>query len=258
MDSPDKTPEGEPTTRFLVRLFYRTGAFHRPDEFSTLSHLPEHLQLYTTETSTLLELTHLLAAAVPQSLPSPAIGTRVAFRHVYQDTRLPPSYNASSHTPPPPRFISKDIGSLVIGEHGPGVEDDPDLPVHERTASAENKTLGDVKFVGGDYLNCAILPPVPETGAVASLSSIKVDAGTGRRVVGAGAPLPPPGRRENGAYAEPRGRRDERGGRDWDRNRGPDRDRGFGAVPNGEWRRGERLPEAAPRGGGRRGGGGRW
>lgn len=157
MDSPDKTPEGEPTTRFLVRLFYRTGAFHRPDEFSTLSHLPEHLQLYTTETSTLLELTHLLAAAVPQSLPSPAIGTRVAFRHVYQDTRLPPSYNASSHTPPPPRFISKDIGSLVIGEHGPGVEDDPDLPVHERTASAENKTLGDVKFVGGDYLNCAIL-----------------------------------------------------------------------------------------------------
>lgn len=29
MDSPDKASEEEPTTPFLLRLFYRTGAFHR-------------------------------------------------------------------------------------------------------------------------------------------------------------------------------------------------------------------------------------
>lgn len=230
----------------------------RPDEFSSLTQLPEHLQIHTSEDCTLLELTHHLAASLPHSLPSPTIGTRLAFRHLYQDTRVPPAHNTSSHTPPPPRFISKDIGSLVIGEHGPGVEDDPDLPVHETTASAGNKTLADVKFVVGDYLSCAILPPVPETGAVASLSSIKVDAGSGRRVIGGAAPLPPPVRRDTGVYADSRGRgRGGRGGREWERDRGPDRDRGFGAVPNGEWRRGERLPDAAPRGGGRRGNG-RW
>ncbi|KAJ9136720.1 hypothetical protein NKR23_g9680, partial [Pleurostoma richardsiae] len=127
MDSPiDRTS----TTPFLLRLFYRTGAFHRPDEFSS-SHLPPSIDLYAWPTCTLTELSHQLAASTPSLLPSPAIGTRLAFRLIYADARAPaPAAHSRNQQQQhhPARFVVKDLGSVVIGGGGPGADEAAPLP----------------------------------------------------------------------------------------------------------------------------------
>ncbi|EKG12641.1 Sin3 associated polypeptide p18 [Macrophomina phaseolina MS6] len=110
------------TTPFLLKLFYRSNAFHRLDEFSPHSSgpAPPHLQIYTWPTCSLRELTHLLVSALPSLLPDPAIGTRLAFRLIFPDTRGA----ASGRDSGPGRYLSKELGSVVIGGGGPGVDDE--------------------------------------------------------------------------------------------------------------------------------------
>lgn len=81
------------------------------------------------------------------------------------------------------------------------------------------RTLADAKFVIGDYIDCAIFPPLSDGSAVP-----RQGAGPRGGMNGYG--------RGRGGYGLGRG----------------------GTVPIGEWRRGERLPEGG--GGGPRGGGG--
>ncbi|KAH8909977.1 hypothetical protein BR93DRAFT_976170 [Coniochaeta sp. PMI_546] len=267
MDSPHST-DRDSTTPFLLKLFYRTGTFHRPDEFASTASLPPHLPIHTYMTTTLLELAHHIASLQPSALPSPAIGTRLSFRLIYPDTtytsRLPPDQS------PPPRYLAKDLGSLVLGEGGPGIDfDDPEDVTAGNTlvpeVSAAGKTLTDAKFVVGDYLSVAVLPPDGSTGAVVPASGIETTGrAAGRGSASAiGGVVPPPPRRDNGFPVGPsRGGRGGRGGRfgrereqrEWE-GRGRDRDQGGHGFPEGEWRRGERLPDAGLRGGRR---GSRW
>ena len=86
------------------------------------------------------------------------------------------------------------------------------------------RTLADVGFVVGDYVDCAIFPPLSD-GSVVPLRS----TGPGGRPNGFG--------RGRGGYAG--------GGR------------GGGSLPNGDWRKGERLPDAGGYRGGSGGGFGR-
>ena len=83
------------------------------------------------------------------------------------------------------------------------------------------KTLADGKFVIGDYIDCAIFPPLSDGSVVPRASTM------GR----------------GGGYVNGRGR----GAGGYGIGRGA-------PVPVGEWRRGERLPDG---GSGYRGGGGR-
>ncbi|KAH6661392.1 Sin3 associated polypeptide p18-domain-containing protein [Truncatella angustata] len=243
-----------------IRLFYRTGAFHRydehadyalvlparqltmarrPDEFSSFQ-LPPHLTVHTWPSCTLTELSHHLAFTAPAILPDPAIGTRLSFRLIFPDTRSTAS--SSSTLSQPPKYMVKDLGSIVIGHGGSGPASglDPAPSSAAKSVAAPDhggdgaKTLAEARFVVGDHVSVAILPPL-EDGSVAPASAARMGRGAGAGEAGAVVGRAPGlgGRdRENGFG----GRRGGRGGR-------PEQF-GRGNVPVGEWRRGEALPEA--------------
>lgn len=220
----------------------------RLDEFDpTLSRLPQHLQIYTWQSCSLRELCKLLITALPAQLPQPYAGARIAFRLVYPDLQ------SASRSGGQGRYISRDVGSVIVGARTRN--DDVDMDDEDSSTVEEafrqldgdpDKTLGDAKFMVGDYVACAILPPLPDGGVPAAPPPL---SGPGR-----GGPPPYGGRggRENGFG----GRGDfgyGRGGRGGARF---DDRRLSGGVPSGEWRRGEAPPErepGVPRGG--RGGG---
>ncbi|KAF1995725.1 hypothetical protein P154DRAFT_623804 [Amniculicola lignicola CBS 123094] len=296
------------TTPFLLRLFYKQGAFHRLEEFTPHGRLPQHLQIYTWPTCTLSELSHLLLTALPSLLPPQYAGTRIAFRIVHPDMSV--RGNA------PGRYIGRDLGSVVVGastspEDAVHKEKDHDGDVDMTDGTTNNgtensgekkdeaislselkealkdlsgepqKALSMARFVIGDYICCAVLPPLAD-GSVAAAPP-PIPSGPSAR--------PPPrdgfgGARGGGPRGGSNGYRGDgyrggvgggdgqRGGRpgagigydDWRRE-------GGGGVPSGEWRRGEAPPEGywrggstdgrlgPPGGGGGRGGGrgrGRW
>ncbi|KAK4163451.1 Sin3 associated polypeptide p18, partial [Cladorrhinum sp. PSN259] len=149
------------TPPFLVKVFYRTQAFHRPEEFMEGERLPPCLDIHTWRDCTLKELTELIADSTPKVLPEPPIGTRLAFRLIYRE----------SHGQQ--KFATKDIGTLVIGEGRPGAN--PGAPPN----SDRLKTLAEVRFITGDYISCAILPPNEYTGEVMPASAAKEGRGSG-------------------------------------------------------------------------------
>lgn len=242
------------TTPFLLRLFFKQGSFHRQvtanrratvtltgprlDEFDpTLPRLPTNVQIYTWQSCTLRELCQLLLSAVPSMLPQPYAGARIAFRLVYPDIQ------GSNRPGAPGRYISRDIGSVIVG--APSRHDDVDMEGSDGGSVAEalrqldgdpDRSLADVKFLIGDYIACAILPPLPDGGVPAAPPPL---SGPGRG--------PPPG-----SYGG-RGRENGFGGRgDWGGGYGrggrgggrfDDRRMSGGGVPSGEWRRGEAPPE---------------
>ncbi|KAE8451303.1 hypothetical protein EG329_004468 [Mollisiaceae sp. DMI_Dod_QoI] len=247
MASPPAKIDRQTTTPFYLKLFYRNNTFHRVEEFTTPSDLPPHLQIYTWPSCTLRELSHLLTSALPSILPDPAIGTRLSFRLIFPDARNsgPPSG--------PGRYMMKDLGSIVIGDGGPGILPDEEEAAIVRGGQMEGplggepeKTLQDARFVIGDYVSVTITPAM-ENGGVAPPPS-----GPSRGGFGAGRGMGDLGGRggsnprENGYGGGYRGRGGSRGGGNF----------GQGFVPAGEWRRGERVPDGPAGGRGRGFGGG--
>ncbi|KAL8901186.1 MAG: hypothetical protein Q9207_005332, partial [Kuettlingeria erythrocarpa] len=202
--------------------------------------------IYTWPTCTLRELSHLLTSSLPSLVPSPAIGTRLAYRLIFPDTRPPPP-----HLPPnsPPRYIAKDIGTVVIGGDGPGI-----LPTEEEKEvlgegaglmkgelqGEPEKTLRDVRFVVGDWVDCAVIEGRGD-GGVAPLPRRGDFMGAGGGPRGGYG-----GGRENG-FGGGRGRGGGRGGFVGG-GAGAGRLGGEG-LPSGEWRRGEALPDGRGYGG---------
>ncbi|KAI1384693.1 Sin3 associated polypeptide p18-domain-containing protein [Hypoxylon trugodes] len=244
------------TPPFMLRLFYRTGAFHRPDEFTT-SPLPPHITIHTWPDCTLTELTYIIAAARPGLLPDPAIGTRLVFRLIFPDTRGSNAVAAGHHSASA-KYTVKDLGSVVIGggsggngNRGRGLDpEDPEAEGGEDpdAAGVDNdgdKTLGESRFVVGDYISCAVLHPLPD-GSVAPASSARTGPSTNPREPRYSAGRPPSGsfgsREHENGHVRP--------GRSRNSGRGFD---GFGNIPMGEWRRGERLPDPPAMGRGRGG-----
>jgi histone deacetylase complex subunit SAP18 len=147
----------------------------------------------------------------------------------------------------------KDLGSIVIGDGGPGIlpdEEESEIVAGGLVAGAlggePEKTLQDARFQIGDYVSCAVLPP-SENGSVAPPPGGPPTRGFGGdRRGGLGGDFGSRGGfggpRENGFGF--RGRGGPRGGGNF----------GQGMVPAGEWRRGERVPEGPSGGGGFRGG----
>jgi histone deacetylase complex subunit SAP18 len=208
-------------------LCFEANISFSADEFSSPT-LPPHVLVYTGLDCTLNELALELAALQPEALPTPAIGTRLVFQLVCPDLR-----NVSHGSYSFPKFSVKNFGTFVIGAGGPGAEfgDDVggDTMIGARDDSA--KTLNDVRFVVGDYISCAVLPPLAD-GSVAPASNARREpASTFRDIRGSG--------RSSHPGREMADRFSDRGGRGgWRDGAGTG-----GGIPTGEWRRGEMLPE---------------
>ncbi|GES62186.1 Sin3-associated polypeptide Sap18 [Aspergillus terreus] len=258
-----KPIDRQATTPFHLKLFYRLHNFHHLSDFAIPSSpstsggpvsgpnairtqapstptaaLPaQHLQIYTWQSCTLRELSQLLTSALPSLLPDPAVGTRLCFRLIYPDTKAAATLGPDATGRG--RYLSKDMGSVVVGpREGSDAVDAADEgagrgPLRMQGGDAD-KTLQDVRFVIGDYIDCAILPPL-EDGSVAppltvGRGAISASVGGGMRAF-----------RDAGFGGRSRG---GRGGG------GPGGDRG---IPPGDWRRGERVPEGGTGSRGRRG-----
>jgi histone deacetylase complex subunit SAP18 len=147
---------------------------------------------------------------------------------------------------------------VVLGRGGPGAGPEEGVPDEPDDGAA--MTLADARFITGDLISCAILPPDELTGDVMPASSARTGRGVGvgeARVL-AGGSLPPPKRhsRDFGPPGGFRGRGSRGGGGGWGYGGGRNRDwdqsfgrggGGGGSVPEGEWRRGDKLPDDVPK-----------
>lgn len=219
-----------------ILLCLLTRTFASPEEFASRSP-PTYISVYTWPDCSLNELALELAASEPSVLPTPAIGTRLAFQLVCPDLRGTGA-SGNGH----PRYAVKDLGSLVIGAGRPGSETTDDVEAGGNPGRSEEgkRTLGSAKFLVGDYVSCAVLPPLAD-GSVAPASAM-------RREREPREPAPPSFRDGR------RGRRGGFPGRDGEFSRGGgrggrDERRGGGGdgFPMGDWRRGERLPDGPAR-----------
>ncbi|GAM90725.1 hypothetical protein ANO11243_087700 [Dothideomycetidae sp. 11243] len=231
------------STPFFLRVFYRENTFHSPAEFVTVppsaSLSDSSLQLYTWPDTTLSELTSLITNALPDILPSPSAGTRIGYRLVFPDTRSVTGPGADEDQG---RWLSKPLGSVVIGEESEDTQhdrrDEETTNGIKRAFSGDaRKTLAEARFVIGDYISCAIIPPLGD-GSVAPLPASERSGG-------------PSGRGGRGGYTGENGSRGGGGGYAG-RSRGGGgggyaSDRGFGAssIPAGDWRRGDDPPAAS-------------
>ena len=141
------------------------------------------MAIHTWKNCTLEELSHYLVEASPRILPDPAIGTRLAFRLIYADTR--------ARMDLPPRYVAKDLGSVVLGGGGPGAGPDEGVAAAGGDGDGDGsgggggggddgaKTLAEARFVTGDFISCAILPPNELTGDVAPASDARMGRGAG-------------------------------------------------------------------------------
>ncbi|KAK2762326.1 hypothetical protein FQN54_001336 [Arachnomyces sp. PD_36] len=237
------TIDRQTTTPFHLKLFYRQHSFHHLSDFPIPSStdssgssvaaplpLPPHLQIYTWQSCTLRELAQLLTSCLPTLLPDPSVGTRLSFRLVYPDTKSPPG-GPGALGDTRGKYLGKDMGSVVIGANN---EHNGDSAGKTKLQGADaDKTLQDARFVIGDYVDCAILPPLSDGSVAPPIVTRQTAAnstlGGGMRAFG-GPPI-----RENG-YGRPRG------GGGMGRGSGFYGGGGGPGVPNGEWRRGERIP----------------
>lgn len=210
------------TTPFLLHFCYRSNAFHNLADFpvATPSNpkpaLPAHLQIYTWMSCTLRELAQLLTAALPGVVPEPAIGTRLVFRMIYPDMSRR-AMNGRLGDEGQGRYMSREIGSVVISAPSETNDLKDTAEDWELDGEDSDRTLEDVRFVIGDYIDCAIFPPLSDGSVV---------------------PRAP----ARGGFVSGRGRVPHSSGR------GPG-----ASIPSGEWRRGERLPDSGIRGRGRGG-----
>lgn len=245
------------TTPFHLKLFYRVNNFHHLSDYNitapprrggpgsgpnsiraaspppAATTLPAYLEIYTWQSCTLRELSQLLTGALPSLLPDPPVGTRLCFRLIYPDARGAAMMGPDTRA----RYLSKDLGSVVVGPRDSPYRGEEDADEHAEArprpgplpfqGSEADKALQDARFIVGDYVECAILPPL-EDGSVAPAlrSSGPPPSGGGMRAF-----------RENGSGRPGRG-----GPRGGDRGGPP-------ALPAGDWKRGERLPEGGGRGG---------
>ncbi|QSL65213.1 hypothetical protein MERGE_002520 [Pneumocystis wakefieldiae] len=120
---PSKPIDRQKTTPFLLRIFFKIGGFHSIEEFQPESQpVADEVQIYTWKDASLYELAQLLSKAIPNNN-----STRFSFRLIYND-----NYKE--------KYQTKDIGHVLLFSRG----------------LEANKTLDDVRFVIGDWIDVAI------------------------------------------------------------------------------------------------------
>ena len=206
------------------------------------------------------------------------MGTRLVFRLIYPDAKAIANANA------PANFITRDIGSVVLGHDRPGVADydsimsgeDPDNRNSSYDYMDVDESSRDDRFLNED-VEARLGGASSKFGSAPGASAVSDDGNMTlnevKFVIGdyisvtilppdsdgsiTDAPIQRPQLRKNidtGFGVDgpaPPGRR-RRGGR----GRAPKNFSSSNSIPIGDWRRGERVPDP-PRGGGGSGGGGR-
>ncbi|RHZ75012.1 hypothetical protein Glove_218g12 [Diversispora epigaea] len=120
----------EKTVPFLLRIFWRQGHHHRPDDY-TPEHLPteNEVQIYTWKDATLKEIANLFREVNAEANKPNA---RLSFKLVYLDNLRG-------------KYVLKDLGA-----------------VHNLSPSSDHDTnLDDARFVIGDFLDVAIFHGAP-------------------------------------------------------------------------------------------------
>lgn len=113
---------------FLLRVFVSpTGHHHKVSDYFKGNAPQNELQIYTWRDATLNELALLVKEVNPEARRK---GTKFSFSIVYPDNRTPV-------------YRMREIGSTTSGQKGPD-----DL-----------KTLSQVRFAIGDYMDIAIMQP---------------------------------------------------------------------------------------------------
>ncbi|KAG4306107.1 hypothetical protein PORY_000095 [Pneumocystis oryctolagi] len=160
---PSRSIDRKKTTPFLLRLFYKVGGFHSIDEFQPESQpIADEVQIYTWKDANLHELAQLLSKAIPNNKH-----TRFSFRLIYSD-----NYKE--------RYQTKDIGNVSLLSKN--------LEAY--------KTLDDIRFVIGDWIDVAINSDEGPKSKMPLRSYGRGKLGTSVRGRGGAYPYPdlPPGR----------------------------------------------------------------
>ncbi|CAI7638658.1 unnamed protein product [Penicillium manginii] len=194
-DAP-KAINRQSTTPFHLKLFYRANNYHHLSDYNApvphrrggpvsgpnairasspppaATPLPAHLEIYTWQSCTLRELSQLLTSALPSLLPDPPVGTRLCYRLVFPDARGAAMMGPDARG----KYTSRDLGTVIVGPRDSPYRGDEDADDRAEarpragpprfTGSETDKTLQDARFLIGDYVECAILPPLDD-GSVA-------------------------------------------------------------------------------------------
>ncbi|KAK3671009.1 hypothetical protein LTR78_009127 [Recurvomyces mirabilis] len=192
----------ENTAPFLLRVFWKQNREHIASDFSVAP---------PADTSGISDYSSLLPSQIRQ-----------------QNTRAEVREGGRG------KWIDKPLGNVVIGGNEAqmnGDDEDADANTHNLEGDS-TKSLGDARFVIGDYVVCSIYTP-GQDGRVAPLPP----PSRGGAPFGGRGPPPPRENGFSGGYGGGRGGGGFRGG--YAGGRGG----AFGAAPPmGDWRRGERPP----------------
>ncbi|XP_045499050.1 histone deacetylase complex subunit SAP18 [Colias croceus] len=122
----EKPVDREKTCPLLLRVFCSTGRHNSPSDYARGGVPQNELQIYTWMDATLRELTSLVKEVNPETRRK---GTYFDFAIVYPDMRTP-------------TYRMREIGVTCSGQRG----------------NDDNKTLSQVKFQIGNYLDISITP----------------------------------------------------------------------------------------------------
>ncbi|XVF79942.1 hypothetical protein PTKIN_Ptkin15bG0030700 [Pterospermum kingtungense] len=129
---PPPRPRFEPVDRektcpLLLRVFTKIGGHHSKEDFAVRGKEPkDEVQIYTWKDATMRELTDLVKEVAPAARRRDA---RLSFAFVYPDKNG--------------RFVVREVGTTFSYGNGRRLDD--------------SKTLGELSFEIGDYLDVAIM-----------------------------------------------------------------------------------------------------
>lgn len=148
------------TTPFLLRVFSSHGNFHRLDEFDSDRQPRDELNIYSWKDATLGELTSLLAKELVGDSQRDLISYKFSYRLVFGD---------ANHG----RYQIRDLGTIQL---------------HDKSSEAQ-KSLDDIRFVIGDWIDIAILKPGDRLydARSSNRSNYCIQAGRGGGGVGQGS-----------------------------------------------------------------------
>ncbi|XP_054271186.1 histone deacetylase complex subunit SAP18-like [Macrosteles quadrilineatus] len=124
---PEKPVDREKTCPLLLRVFCCNGRHNNSQEYRNGNVPANELQIYTWMDATLREITSLVKEVNPEARRK---GTMFDFALVFPN-------------PTTPGYRFRDVGTTISGQKGP---DDP-------------KTLSQLRFTIGDYMDVCISPP---------------------------------------------------------------------------------------------------
>ncbi|KAF4517312.1 hypothetical protein B566_EDAN007264 [Ephemera danica] len=143
---PEKPINREKTCPLLLRVFCNTGRHHNIMDYNGKNVPANELQIYTWMDATLRELTSLVKEVNPEARRK---GTIFDFALVVPSDHMSRGYNMQGG------FRARDIGTTTSGVKGPD----------------DSKTLSQVRFQIGDYMDIAITPPNMRVGPPMGMSA---------------------------------------------------------------------------------------